>query len=283
MWWVNSDAWKKKADGQYEVRYRDYLNNLELMVLMSEYTLRPFWSTVKCIPASYTDSSDPTHKTASGVMLFSAMSALARGAQGLVVTDFRQALSLGGSSGAFSKETLKPTWEEVAPVVKRVHDLEAVFLNSYQIETVHTGAIPGADVKFVSGVTQEAISRYLYSFMEVAVGPLLKVETADGSGAKGVMVSHLCQMPERSMLCREDFDGELMEFLVIVNHDTENEQTVTLTFGPTEKLTVVTSARITDAEDRSKNHLEETLLTPDAEGRVSRTIAPGDALVIHWK
>lgn len=174
-------------------KYNDYnlfFTDLEIFSLMSRYCERPFWYTVRC--QGYTTPSnlgtpDPNVEE----MRFSAFSALAYGAQGLLYWSYRQRENEPNVTYTAAPVDLNGNrnteiWDAVCAVNEEVIALNEVFFESFLVQVRHTGT------------KQYGCTRMLKT--DHAFGPLMSIQT----GNDGVLLSHI--------------NTHGVDYLVIVNH-----------------------------------------------------------------
>ncbi|MDE6007146.1 MAG: hypothetical protein K2G67_06295 [Muribaculaceae bacterium] len=274
VWIVDCPACYKYDNGWEERKFIEYFNALETFALMSRYTGRPFWATVKC---DWLDNHDNTPFPTQSRLLFTALSALAYGAKGLIYNKFRA-----------QEETLTDTdemaplaydgystdlWISVKSVNQRIAKFENIFLRSLVAEVVHaqTYVNNGEDASLIFP-TREWINYYkdsnwivpkiLFRKFREPVGPLMNVET----GRWGVVISHM-------VLPMEAAPHKAQDFLVILNRDVVDAQTITLSFSDYYKIYRILSYGVN--EPMIKTLINDTT--------VSYTLKPGDCLIFRWE
>lgn len=185
---------------------------LENFSKMSKNTSRPFWAFCQCLSIKYTNKSWWYPVAKREYILFEAFSALAYGAQGIVYWSYGLRKPSGTSIYTMapvkmSDDNTRIVRTEVYDIVKEVNKeirkYSHIFLGCELIECKHTGD------KVWKGTTK---LNFFQSF-----GPIRMIKTE----SSGVLVS-LLKNGNRN-------------YVVIVNHDVLNSQTVDLTFKDTEK------------------------------------------------
>lgn len=168
----------------YDLFYRD----LQILSLISRYCERPFWYTV-CCQSYKTENKGATPYPTLAEMKFSALSALAYGAQGLLYWSYRlreDEPTVFFQNAPLDRNGNKETaiWDAVKTVNSEVKALNSVFFGSFLVDVRHTGSKQYDATSMLTG----------------GFGPLISLTTEDA----GVLVSHL------------NTNGQ--DYLVIVNH-----------------------------------------------------------------
>lgn len=186
---------------QYDLFFRD----LQIMSLVSRYCERPFWYTVRC--QSYTIQSGSYIPYPSvEEMRFSAFSALAYGAQGLLFWSYRQrenepTVTFQNAPIDRNGNKVENIWNAVQTVNNEIKALNGIFFESFPVDVRHTGSKQYDATSMLTG----------------GFGPLISISTENA----GVLVSHL------------NTHGK--DYLVIVNHTfmtgEADSQKITLTFA----------------------------------------------------
>lgn len=204
----------------YDLFYRD----LQILSLISRYCERPFWYTVCCQSYKSTNKGSTPYPTLEE-MKFSAFSALAYGAQGLLYWSYRlreDEPTVFYQNAPIDRSGNKETaiWNAVKTVNNEVKALNNVFFESFLIDARHTGSKQYDATSMLTG----------------AFGPLISLTTEDA----GVLVSHI------------NTHGQ--DYLVIVNHafrDGEaDSQKIILNFADTwtvKQITAVNGAAVENA------------------------------------
>lgn len=272
VWIVDCPACYKYIDGWEEKKFIEYFNALETFALMSRYTNRPFWATVKC---DWIENQVNTPFPTQPRILFTALAALAYGAKGLIYNKFRSPYD----NDDFEMAPLAyegystDIWDSVKSVNQRIVKFEKIFLGSRVAEVVHaqtfinngtdsSNIFPTRDIIDDYNNSNWIVPEILYRKFREPVGPLMNVET----GQWGVAISHM-------VLPMEAAPEKAQDFLVIVNRDVVAPQTITLTFSDYYKIYKITSFRIN--EPMVKTKVNNTTAT--------YTINAGDCLIFSWE
>jgi hypothetical protein len=188
------------ANGTVQKGYDQFFLDLEIYSLLALYSGRPFWAFVRC-QAYVKSNGGSTPAPTVAQMRFAAFSALAYGAQGIIYDRYRQdpdnsdhTFSLAPIDRAGNKTA---TWNYVQQVNTDIKALNSVFFETEPVMVRHTGS------------TQYTGT----SMLQSAIGPVRKLT----SQSEGVLVSHL--------------NTKGTDYLVIVNHDVYNTQSITLEFS----------------------------------------------------
>ncbi|MDE7179964.1 MAG: hypothetical protein K2N88_02030 [Muribaculaceae bacterium] len=290
VWATDSNLWR--YDGNtFKGPLIPSMNDREIMAFMGIWSDRPTWGYVRCLPLEKIKNPALDY----GPMLGAAFSALATGAQGLMFSDLRQGIGTpaplepGGKSGSIEPVlpvTACSSYDLVEPVVRRVRQFEGVFLGAHRIETLHTdpNATPRSDGQNpdytleLTARTNGVLPKNLFSRMTMALGPLVSITGAKSEPAK-VMVSHLSLMTDHTALKCPEAEN-VLDFLVVVNKNLIRSQTINIELIPHYQVLEVTQALINDPADRSANALVEKKISSSS---ITRTLAPGDILVLRWK
>lgn len=263
VWVVDCDIHNDYYQGWTVVRYREFFNALATFEMMARYTNRPFWVKVRCKAFSHAGALIvPTL----GKMRFAALSALGYGAQGIIYSSFRQQ-NVSDGIGPLSPEGISTgICNDILEINLRINQFERIFAGSQLMEVAHTqDVLPSSSVGFIPFDDDSIYSRQsnpsiYYSRLREPIGPLLSVTGT----RRGVQVSHLCCQP------RED-EQDASDFLMIVNHDVESNQTINLELNPYYTVERVTSALMD--QDIETEPLISTQYTLEA----------GDCLILRWK
>lgn len=223
------------------VEYEPFYTDFELFSHMSKQTGRPFWA--YCQSMSFKTNRIESPVATVPYLRFEAFSALAYGAQGIVYWTYGQRKDtsteqyLSALVNLDGKKT--PAWYAARQVNNEIKVLNDVFYHSRLIDCKHTGDVLYKDTRKLTG----------------EFGPLKHMT----SGNKGVLVSHLRTKGN--------------DYLIIVNHDPFNKQTVRLSFKDNfnvEELSVVSS------DDKYK------LERYKRSGLVKKQLPAGGYLIFQW-
>ena len=246
-----------------------FFNNLEIMRHIGLLTNRSMWSQVGLsayqilTPAGEIAKNNMTSR----LMLLSAWSGLAYGAQGLVFSDIEsRAKSIGSLTDV---TTLKNLTSNMAAIITKVANYEAIFLGADHIESFHT------DSYYATEPTYSA----LYNAMTRSLGPVICVSEEGKDKPMDLMFSHLVLRPDKGLLNKTNTsldEKDMKEFLMIVNKDVYAQKTITLTLSPEHRTYQVLTARVAD----SGVSYQEKALT---SGDVQLTIPAGDSVILRWE
>lgn len=272
VWIVDCPAYYRYTNGWEEKKFIEYFNALETFALMSRYTNRPFWATVKC---DWIEEQESTPFPTQPRILFTALAALAYGAKGLIYNKFRAPYDTNDYEMAplaydgYSTEI----WNSVKSVNQKIFKFEKIFLGSRVAEVVHaqTYVNNGTDSSNIFPIrdmindyqdSNWIVPKILFRKFREPVGPLMNVET----GRWGVAISHMVMPMDAA-------PEKARDFLVIVNRDVVDSQTVTLSFSDYYNVYKIVSSRIN--ESLLKIKINNTT--------ASYTINPGDCLIFCWE
>lgn len=285
--WIADSIPYSIIEGWVGIRHKEFLNSLETFAMLSRYTLRPFWASVKCGP----DNELLPYPT-SGQMLYHALSALAYGAKGIIFNNFRQKIKSDVPLApldydGFETEQL----DDVKKVIERIKKFEQIFLSSQMMQIAHTGRkdLPSnqSALNDVPLTERTEDSSILYRKFLSPIGPLYKISCT----GRGVLISHLCWKPNDPESSKDNTESskdntettndnnepkkDVEDYLMIVNHDTDKKQTVTLSFSPYFKIKQVRSAKVNESIVS-----DEIIITPSGHTII---LDPGDCAIFRWK
>lgn len=186
-----------EVNGQIKVNYNLFYSNLEYFRSISDMTHRPFWAYCQCMEYKNTRLYRP--KCTVPYLRFEAFSALAYGAQGIIYWAYAQQASKYDSflSAPINIEGEKTEeWHFVQKVNREISAFAQIFKGALIIDCRHTGNLFIKNTRTFSN-----------NFWPLA---------ACKSGREGVLLSLL-----------KNSEGY---YLIIVNHDIINNQTISLSF-----------------------------------------------------
>ena len=234
--------------GKVTVEYDRYFADLEAFSLLRRYTSAPFWAYINC--QGYKTSSREVPAPKLEYIRFNVFSALAYGAQGLFYWTYRQIPDTSaekfynapvGTNGVRTN-----TWNYVQQINAEVTALAPVFSGAELIQCKHTGSIQ-------------------YSGTQMMVDPVGPLMSISSNSTKGVLVSWLFNNYSSAYISSD--------YLVIVNHDVEQSQTLKLTF----------SSFWTVSEIQVGINPSRLLFKKITSNEISRIIEPGGYLLFTWK
>lgn len=227
-------------DGQFLIRYREFYSALEAYANKSKETGIPMWS--YCESMAFKSKHHDIPPATEPHLSFEAFSALAYGAQGIVYWTYSMRPSSPTETYISALVDMDgnrtPAWYAAQSVNRQIRALTPVFLGAQMEEVRHSGNIPLKDIRpFVSDF-----------------GPIDRLTNED----KGVLVSHLTN------------NGK--DYLVIVNHDVQNKQSIRIKFK-------------NDIEDISRIEVTSAgnLTRKNVEGVQKVTLTPGGYAVYQWQ
>lgn len=186
-------------NGQLEVRYKVFFDNLAAFSAKSKATGIPMWTYCQSMHCDI-GGHHVLPEASVPYLSFSAFSALAYGSQGIAYWTYSMKPSSPAETYLSALVDLDgnktPAWYAAQSVNRQIRALTPVFLGATMEEVRHSGNIPLKDMRpFISNF-----------------GPIDRLTNGD----KGVLVSHLSN------------DGK--DYIVIVNHDVQEKQNIRLKF-----------------------------------------------------
>lgn len=233
----------KNGSSALSIDYGLFFTKLEQFNLVAQATGQVMWTSCRCRKTSSVLSDMPAPTLAS--MRFEVFSALAYGSQGIVFNTYSNPpVSMGDQyshSPINANGQKSDTWYIVQQVISEIKRYSDVFLGGIPLMIRHTGSTiyPG---------TNALIGE---------IGPCQSVS----SGTAGVLVSH--------------FTNQGQDYLIVVNHDFQKQQQVTLKFASNrfvEELTVL-----------NLDNVSSTVVNSDGSRSVTRTLDPGGYLIFKWR
>lgn len=178
------------------VSYDIFYYDLESFKNKSQQTGKPFWA--YCQSMAFRNKVVERPAATETFLRFEAFNALAYGAQGIVYWTYAQRESAPDETYFSALLNLNgeksPAWHAAQKVNSEIKKYNDIFVNSKVIGIKHTGKIHFTETTQLKG----------------SFGPFKKVKT----GEEGVLLSHFSSM-----------EGE---FIIIINHDVKNSQTIRL-------------------------------------------------------
>lgn len=232
----------KNGSSALSVDYGMFFTKLEQFNLAAQATGQVMWTSCRCIKTSSVLSDMPAPTLAS--MRFEVFSALAYGSQGIVFNTYSNPpVSMGNQyshSPINANGQKSDTWYLVQQVISEIKRYTEVFLGGIPLMIRHTGTTTYPGTNALIG----------------EIGPCLSIS----SGNAGVLVSH--------------FANQEQDYLIVVNHDIEKQQQVTLKFASNRFVEELTVLNLDSASN--------TVVNSDGSRSVSRTMEPGGYLIFKW-
>ncbi len=209
---------------------------------MAQATGQVMWTSCRCRKIVEPTFERPAPTLAS--LRFEVFSALAYGSQGIIFNTY--ANTPNNADQKFSNAPVDnngnktATWYLVQQVISEIKRYTDVFLGGIPVAIRHTGSMvyPGATP--LSG----------------EIGPCLSVN----SGNAGVLVSHFANHGDN--------------YLIIVNHDFQNAQPLSLKFASNRIVTELTTVNL--------DQVANTVVNSDGTRTIARTLQAGGYLIFKW-
>lgn len=227
--------------GLKTIYYASFYKTLRLMRQMSLESGHPFWAFCQC---ERVQNSSGYRKGTPASMRLQCYSALAYGAQGLIFSSYQQrnSTNISGSPVNMSREKTD-MWYDVRSLISEIRSFTHIFLGGQPVDIRNSGNL--------------GIEQFNYGTGD-AFGPCNSI-TSDGS--KGILYVL--------------FKNKNRNYLIIVNHDIDSTQNVTLEFSNLWKIVEETSLTIYTANSSTKS--TNNGLT------VTRTLQPGGWLIFRYE
>lgn len=244
MIWSNKfDPVSYKSSGQVVIYYADFYKNLRYLRQISLESGHPFWAFCQCEKVA--DQGSYRQGTPASMRLM-CYSALAYGAQGLVFSSYQQRPSSSSQTisnapiDIYGKQT--EMWYTVRSLIAGIKSLSHIFLGGEPTDIRHSGNLGIENFNYGTGS---------------AFGPCDSIS----AGTKGVL--HVL------------FQNKDRRYLIIVNHDIESSQSVTLKFNKTQKVIEETPLTILTPSS--------TTIATNSGLTVTRSLEPGGWAIFRYE
>lgn len=257
--WVNT-LFGVKSSGGKTIVDADFYAYLESFASVTKSDDEKFWSVCRCVGISAPNYGLDFPAPTKASMMFEAFSALAYGAQGLVFYGYadQNTQELEDEEVTYSSSPIDSTgnidykvWHDVQEVNTMINKYSSIFKDCVVDRVAHSGdEIP-------SGTTG----------ISFPFGPLLSM-ISKSAGVLASLIEKKVQVGVNSF--------ETEKYLILVNHDIVNSQSVSLLVDANRTVSEVTPTKM-------PNRVNRLMTTNGYALLFSKNLAPGGFAIYRWK